>query len=837
MDAVSKILLVEDDVLIAMSESVFLKQEGYDVVIVNDGESAVEEAADGSYDLILMDIDLGSGIDGTDAAKEILQFCAVPIVFLSSHVEPEIVKKTEGITSYGYIVKNSGNTVLSASIKMAFKLFNANKKLEERKDELAWEKNRLRKYINTAEVMLVLVDPEAKIRLINKKGCELLGSSEEELLGTDWVANFILEDDQNKIKELFSQIFSGNTESLEYNENWIKCKNSEKKLIAWHNSLVRDKDGKITGILCSGEDITELKKYEKSIEDSRNDFYQLFYNMSDGAAIYKPVENASDFIVVDVNEAGQRITDRHIDDMMGRSILEVFPPLGELGLVDVLKKVSETGEPGYLPVSFYKDSKVSKWVENRIFKLPSGLVVSFFTDKTAEAELIENEQRLEIINELGSDYSYCHRILPDGSLKAVWSRGSFDEITGYTSEELRDKGGWQTLVHPDDIPAAGEYVAALMRGEESSVTARIVTKDGSCRWIEDKGKPWFDEAGKVIGTFGHAQDITEQKLLSDELKQSELKHRMLYEHAPLPYQSLDKDGCFIDVNPAWLRTLGYTRDEVIGHRFSEFLHDDWKPHFEKNFPAFKKRGYVSDVQFRMKRKDGAFVYVSFEGCIGYNTDGKFRQTYCVFQDITARVKTEKQNELLMRELNHRVKNNLFMVSSLLQLKNNELADKADLTDIIRQVDAISLIHRHLEQNRNVAEVDFKEYIKELTESLLKTAAPYKVDLKIEIDEGMLPTNTVLTLGLIINELATNAVKYGFTADEKYIFGIKQMKSSDSAYIKLKVYNNGRPFPEDMDIDTSGGLGLKLIKTLCAQLDGSVELQKKPVTSFILTCRI
>lgn len=126
-----------------------------------------------------------------------------------------------------------------------------------------------------------------------------------------------------------------------------------------------------------------------------------------------------------------------------------------------------------------------------------------------------------------------------------------------------------------------------------------------------------------------------------ELKESEEKYRAIYNNAPLSYQSLDINGCFIDVNPTWLNVLGYEEKEVIGKCFSEFLHPDWKPHFEKNFKEFKRIGNVSDVQFKMKHKDGHYLDISFEGCTGLEPDGSFKQTYCVFQDITKRKLAEE----------------------------------------------------------------------------------------------------------------------------------------------------------------------------------------------------
>ena len=130
------ILLVEDEIITAIAEKMTLEKYGYVVITVNTGEQAVELfTKDNVIDLILMDIDLGAGIDGTQAAEIILKDRDIPVVFLSSHTEPEVVEKTEKITSYGYVVKSSSITVLDASIKMAFKLFEANQYIHDSEEK------------------------------------------------------------------------------------------------------------------------------------------------------------------------------------------------------------------------------------------------------------------------------------------------------------------------------------------------------------------------------------------------------------------------------------------------------------------------------------------------------------------------------------------------------------------------------------------------------------------------------------------------------------------------------------------------------------------------------
>jgi two-component sensor histidine kinase/PAS domain-containing protein/CheY-like chemotaxis protein len=128
-----KILLVDDEVIIAVDKSETIRRFGYDVILAHNGEDAVRMATgDTVFDLVLMDIDLGKGIDGTVAARQILEKKKIPIVFHTSHSEREMVERVRGITRYGYIIKNSGDFVLQSSIEMAFELFDAHEKMQER---------------------------------------------------------------------------------------------------------------------------------------------------------------------------------------------------------------------------------------------------------------------------------------------------------------------------------------------------------------------------------------------------------------------------------------------------------------------------------------------------------------------------------------------------------------------------------------------------------------------------------------------------------------------------------------------------------------------------------
>jgi PAS domain S-box-containing protein len=198
--------------------------------------------------------------------------------------------------------------------------------------------------------------------------------------------------------------------------------------------------------------------------------------------------------------------------------------------------------------------------------------------------------------------------------------------------------------------ASGEPVTGVLAGIFNPV-------EGDYRWVVISATPMFEPGGSVVcQVLVTLHDVTELRQAKTAFQVSEEKYRALFEHAPLAYQSLDATGCLIDVNPGWLEMLGYERDDVIGKNFADFLHPDTRSTFAKNFPAFKARGLVHNVQFRLRHKFGRYIDIELNGCIGYYPDGSFRQTYCVFQDVTLRKlaeeKLRKSEETYRGLLNH-----------------------------------------------------------------------------------------------------------------------------------------------------------------------------------------
>ncbi len=189
-------------------------------------------------------------------------------------------------------------------------------------------------------------------------------------------------------------------------------------------------------------------------------------------------------------------------------------------------------------------------------------------------------------------------------------------------------------IHPDDLAMVERINASVLAdGMARPADYRIVLGDGSVRHLHAEGAQEFGENGEVVALVGFVQDVTRQVEAEQAAAESEKRFEVLFEQAPLGYQSLDENGCFREVNSAWMETLGYDRDEIIGTWFGDLLAAPYAEAFRERFPLFKSLGSIHS-EFEMLHKDGRTRTIAFDGRIGHNLDGTFKQTHCILADIT-----------------------------------------------------------------------------------------------------------------------------------------------------------------------------------------------------------
>ncbi len=264
--------------------------------------------------------------------------------------------------------------------------------------ELSEERVKSQHYLDIAGVIFVAIDAEQNVMMINKKGCEILGYDEHEIVGKNWFDQFIKAEYVEEIKSVYNQIMSGNIEPVEYYENEIFIKNGEERIIAWHNSIIRDESGRIVGTLSSGDDITERKQAEEALSESEKRYRHLVNHMSDGLV----VQDENEFITY-ANNRFCKILGYQEDEIIGMAAFDFLDENNR----KILKKQMSFRKKGIttsyeIEVTRKDGSKISVFLSPQgVFDLEGQFKGSFtvFTDitvyKQAKEALEKANERLE----------------------------------------------------------------------------------------------------------------------------------------------------------------------------------------------------------------------------------------------------------------------------------------------------------------------------------------------------------------------------------------------------------------------------------------------------------
>ena len=250
------LLLVEDDRILAMTERLLLGRAGYSVVEAHSGSEAVEAAAaDTAVDLVLMDIDLGEGINGVEAARRILEFRELPVVFLTSHTEEDYVNLAKEVSNYGYVVKSSGEFVLLRSIETAFELFYARKR----------EKRQIRRYeqlLHSSEEPIVSYDGNGRVFVMNTSAAQTLGGVPEDFIGKG-MSEILPEANVGRGLATIQHVFETG-ESVK-REDTVRLHGVD-RYYDMRFEPIRDDEDEIYAVLTTSRDVTEKRTAEKKLQ-------------------------------------------------------------------------------------------------------------------------------------------------------------------------------------------------------------------------------------------------------------------------------------------------------------------------------------------------------------------------------------------------------------------------------------------------------------------------------------------------------------------------------------------------------------------------------------------
>ncbi|HEX9868369.1 MAG TPA: histidine kinase dimerization/phosphoacceptor domain -containing protein [Candidatus Tectomicrobia bacterium] len=336
------------------------------------------------------------------------------------------------------------------------------------------------------------------------------------------------------------------------------------------------------------------------------------------------------------------------------------------------------------------------------------------------------------------------------------------------------------------------------------------------------------------------------------LRESEESLRAIFENAGIGISVLDRETRLLKVNPTMQEMLGYSAVEVLNMPLAACTYpDDVLSDTDLFQEVFAGRLERYQVEKRYYRKDGQLLWGRFTATLIKDAGGQPQFVIGMLEDITERKFAEAQlhageerlkvalheKEVLLKEIHHRVKNNLQIIASLLFLQSEQLKDPDDLVlfeDTQNRVKSMALIHESLYRTGDLAHINFAHYIDSLCADLLESYADGTSHIRLHTDLDELPfdVDTAVPCGLILNELLTNALKYAFP-DGRH-GDIHIALRAEGGHVTLSVRDTGVGFPADVDFRHTESLGLQVVSMLTEQLGGTITLACQAGTTFAVT---
>ncbi|PAU93918.1 hypothetical protein CK503_09605 [Aliifodinibius salipaludis] len=678
-------------------------------------------------------------------------------------------------------------------------------------------------------------DADNKIKDWSEKAEELFGWREDEVIGWDnFVDELIVDEEIDQAKSNLQKAIAN--QKTHYSvEGKSVTKSGETIFCEWHNSLIYDENGDLHSVYSLVSDITERKESQDLFRKLSEKSLVGVFLIQDGKFKYVNPRFAEIF-GYEQQEIIEEFHPRDLTHPDDRALIiaNMRDRLNGNPEAEEEYEVKGVTKGGRVIVTSIYGSKTMYQGKPAIV----GTLVDITKDKEIFRKYRSSVETFQNLFDSISDAVY----IQDSKGRFLEANCGAVEMYGYDQSYFIGKKP-QVLAAPGkvDMDKMKTHIQKALDEKTESFEWWGKRKNGEVfpqEVVISKGSYFGEDAVITI-----ARDISERFEAEEKLRKNEEMFRQLFQNSPISIALLDKRQEIRQVNAAFSETFGYGTDEIKGLNIDQLI----VPEHEK-----KEALEISNTIFEGKPafhsgkrlcKDGSYVDVLIYG-VPVIVNDKTVAIFGIYVDISERKQAEekvkkslKEKEVLLAEIHHRVKNNLAVITGLLELQafNTSSQEAKDVLEISQmRVNSIALIHEKLYQNKNLSEIGFKQYLEELTDVILSSMSTSKteIDVCMNVDSVNLTVNQAIPCGLILNEIITNTFKHAYPEKEKGKIEINLNRRGDDVY--LSILDDGIGIPEEVNLEKPKSLGIKLIRTLSKQLDAEAEFSnEKPGTKFAL----
>jgi len=651
-------------------------------------------------------------------------------------------------------------------------------------------------------------------------------------------------------------------------------------------SIIRAHDGKVK--IASGitQDITERKKAEEMLQTTMQRLHIILSNMHGAILLvsergriefvndnfcqyFNLNEQPADLVGITASEMIKKISRSYSDPNWAVVRINEIVERGELVIgEEIVMTGGRTCIRDFIPLFiggklygrlwYHIDITERKKAEKALKKAHDTL------EEKVKERTAELEKAYESLKESEGSLAEAQKMAHIGNWKwdirtnEMYCSDEVYRIFGLKPQLGITFDAYFNYIHPDDRDLIIDSVKEILKGKPYSIDNRIITANREERIIHSNAEIIFDENNIPVYAKGIVQDVTESRQAEKALQENEARFRNLFETMPsgvVIYDVIDegRDFIFKDINPAGERIDQVRKENIIGKSLYELFPNVSEMRLDEVFRRVWLTGKPEFFPVTLYKDERIALWV---------TNHIYRlpsgELVAVFDDITERKKAEESLARIeiarKQEIHHRIKNNLQVISSLLdlqaeQFRNRECIKDSEVLEAFREsqhrVISMALIHEELYKGGEFETLNLAPYIKELTQNLFQTYSLGNSDIRLNIDlaeNTFFDMDIAVPLGMIVNELVSNSLKYAFIGRDKGEIRIRlvreeslQLKNQDceSTIFILTVSDNGVGIAENIKIKNLDTLGMQLVTSLVNQLDGEFGLKRDNGTEFII----